>query len=151
MAQWCNPLTLKPEQSGGVGSRRHRPHHLSVMARGRGLDKRLAISAIPALGAKNRNFTFTYVCSIESLRLQFIILSIVSTLCDLFFQFVDQLRKRALQIFCFRDGHIEHILDLCLSASVQKYLYYLVIDPSAVLQKSLDRALFSWNLCVKFD
>ena len=20
MAQWCNPLTLKPEQSGGVGS-----------------------------------------------------------------------------------------------------------------------------------
>ena len=21
VAQWCNPLTLKPEQSGGVGSR----------------------------------------------------------------------------------------------------------------------------------
>ena len=24
VAQWCNPLTLKPEQSGGVGSRRDR-------------------------------------------------------------------------------------------------------------------------------
>ena len=24
MAQWCNPLTLQPEQSGGVGSRRGR-------------------------------------------------------------------------------------------------------------------------------
>ena len=24
VAQWCNPLTFKPEQSGGVGSRRGR-------------------------------------------------------------------------------------------------------------------------------
>ena len=41
VAQWCNPRTLQPEQSGGVISipdRTQGPHHLSVMARGRGLD-----------------------------------------------------------------------------------------------------------------
>ena len=38
VAQWCNPLTLKPEQSCGVGSRRGGPHHLSVMTRSRGLN-----------------------------------------------------------------------------------------------------------------
>ena len=60
VVQWCNPLTLKPEQSGALGSIPDGPHHLSIMTRGRGLDKRLATSAIPALGAKNRNFTFIF-------------------------------------------------------------------------------------------
>ena len=27
---WCNPLTLQPEQSGGMGSIPVGPHHLSV-------------------------------------------------------------------------------------------------------------------------
>ena len=60
MAWWCNPLTLQPEQSGGVGSRRSRAPPLERHDEGRGLDWRLATSAIPALGAKNRNFTFTF-------------------------------------------------------------------------------------------
>ena len=41
--QWCNPLTLRPEQFGGAGSIPDMaqgapigPHHLSVMAKGRG-------------------------------------------------------------------------------------------------------------------
>ena len=38
VAQWCNPLTLKPEESGGVVRDAIGPHHLSVMTRGRGLD-----------------------------------------------------------------------------------------------------------------
>ena len=35
-------------------------HHLSVMTRGRGLHLPLVTSAIPALGAENRNFTVTF-------------------------------------------------------------------------------------------
>ena len=35
MAQWCNPLTLQAEQSGGVGSIIGRPQHLSAMTMGR--------------------------------------------------------------------------------------------------------------------
>ena len=38
VAPWCNPLTLQPEQSGGVGSRPGRAHHLSAITRGCGLD-----------------------------------------------------------------------------------------------------------------
>ena len=56
VAHWCNPLTLKPEQSGGVGSRRGK----AAMTRGRGSDSHLATPTIPVLGAKNCNFTFTF-------------------------------------------------------------------------------------------
>ena len=38
VAQWCNALTLPPEQSGGVGSILGRVAHLSVMTMGRGFD-----------------------------------------------------------------------------------------------------------------
>ena len=43
MAQWCNPLTVQPEKSGGMGSIPGRAHHLSVMTWGRRLD---SISAL---------------------------------------------------------------------------------------------------------
>ena len=36
MAQWYNPLTLKSEHSGGMGSSPNRTHNLSVMTRGHG-------------------------------------------------------------------------------------------------------------------
>ena len=32
--QWCNPLTLRLEQSGRVGSIPGRAYHLSIMTRG---------------------------------------------------------------------------------------------------------------------
>ena len=38
VAQWCNPLTLKSEQSGGVGSNPGRTPPLERHDRGRGLD-----------------------------------------------------------------------------------------------------------------
>ena len=38
VVQWCNPLTLKSEQSGGMVQAPVGPHHLSVMTSGRGLD-----------------------------------------------------------------------------------------------------------------
>ena len=57
--QWCNPLTLQPELTGGVGlisrtapSLEH-PNKVSWT-------QYLATFAIPALGAKNHNFTFTF-------------------------------------------------------------------------------------------
>ena len=59
VAQWCNPLTRKPEQSGGVGSRRDRASPLERHERGLRIRLVLATSAIPVLGAKNCNFTFT--------------------------------------------------------------------------------------------
>ena len=34
VAQWCNPLTLKSEQSGGVGSRRDRASPLERHEKG---------------------------------------------------------------------------------------------------------------------
>ena len=37
------------------------------MTRDRGLDLRFATSVIPALGAKNRNFTFTFPLSVAAL------------------------------------------------------------------------------------
>ena len=62
VAQWCNPLTSKPEQSGGVGSKRGRASPFE--RHDKGSRTRLALSyfcdPIPALGAKNRNFTFTF-------------------------------------------------------------------------------------------
>ena len=42
VAQWCNPLTLKPEQSGGVGSRRDRASPLE--RHDKGSRTRLALS-----------------------------------------------------------------------------------------------------------
>ena len=56
VAPYCNPLTLQPEQSGGWGS-----NPTSTFERhDKGSRTRLAISAIPVLGAENRNFTFTF-------------------------------------------------------------------------------------------
>ena len=57
VAQLCNPLTLQPKHSGGGDSITGRAQLFSVMTSGRGLDKCLATSAIPALGAKSCNFT----------------------------------------------------------------------------------------------
>ena len=57
VAQWCNPLTLKPEQSGRVGS---------IPGRTPPLERHdiCSISAIPALGgAKKCNCTFTFYLS----------------------------------------------------------------------------------------
>ena len=48
VVKWCNPLTLQSEQSGGVGLIPSTAHHLRVPTRCHGL------------GAKNRNFTFTF-------------------------------------------------------------------------------------------
>ena len=42
VAQWCNPLTLKPEQSGGVGSRGGRASPLE--RHDKGSRTRLALS-----------------------------------------------------------------------------------------------------------
>ena len=42
VAQWCNPLTLKPAQSGGVGSRRDRASPLE--RHNKGSRTRLALS-----------------------------------------------------------------------------------------------------------
>ena len=42
LAQWCNPLTLQPEQSGGVGSRCGRASPLERHDKGSG--NRLALS-----------------------------------------------------------------------------------------------------------
>ena len=42
VVQWCNPVTLQAQQSGG-----------------RQLDYVRFLSAIPALGAEKRNFTFS--------------------------------------------------------------------------------------------
>ena len=42
VAQWCNPLTLEPKQSGGVGSRRDRASPLK--RHDKGLGTRLALS-----------------------------------------------------------------------------------------------------------
>ena len=42
VAQWCNPLTWKPEQSGGVGSRRDRASPLK--RHDKGSRTRLALS-----------------------------------------------------------------------------------------------------------
>ena len=60
MAQCCNPLTLQPEQSGERGS-----NPTSIYERhDKGSRTRLALNyAIPAFGAENHNFTFTY-CSL---------------------------------------------------------------------------------------
>ena len=39
VAQWCNPLTLQPEQSGGVGSKSGRaPPPVERHDKGHGLD-----------------------------------------------------------------------------------------------------------------
>ena len=54
--QWCNPLILQLEQSGGVGSmpdRRTPP----LDRYDKGSQSRLAL-AIPVLGARSRNFTY---------------------------------------------------------------------------------------------
>ena len=51
---WCNPLTLQPEQSGGVGSSPGRTPPLE-----RRLD--LLYFCDPSACAEKRNFTFTMV------------------------------------------------------------------------------------------
>ena len=42
VAEWCNPLTLKPEQSGGVGSRRDKASPLE--RHDKGSETRIALS-----------------------------------------------------------------------------------------------------------
>ena len=59
VVQWCNPLTLKLDWSGGVGlipSGAPSPEHLKKK-----LQTQLGslFSAIPALGTKTYHFTFT--------------------------------------------------------------------------------------------
>ena len=49
VAQWCNPLTLQPERSGGVGSRRDRASPLE--RHGKGSWTRLALSYFYDLSA----------------------------------------------------------------------------------------------------
>ena len=49
MAQWCNPLTLQVEQSGGQGSMPIAPRPLSVTVRNRGLDSLLAATLIHSI------------------------------------------------------------------------------------------------------
>ena len=58
--QWCNVLTLQPEQSDGVGSNPSRASPLECHDKGLQTQLGLATSVIPALGAKNHNFTFTF-------------------------------------------------------------------------------------------
>ena len=66
MAQWCNLLILQPEQSGGVGSIHSPGRAPPLECHDKGSHTRLATSAIPALGAKNRNFivNFTFTESV---------------------------------------------------------------------------------------
>ena len=59
VAPWCNPLTLQPEQPGEMGSSPGRAPPLKRHNKGRGFDLVCSTSAIPALGADKRNFTFT--------------------------------------------------------------------------------------------
>ena len=51
VASWCNPLTLQPEQSGGVVSSPGRTPPLEHHDKGS-----------PVLGDEKRNFTFTRKC-----------------------------------------------------------------------------------------
>ena len=60
VAPWCNPLTLQPEQSGGVGSSPGKAPPLERHDKGSRTRLGLLYSAIPALGAEKRNFTFTF-------------------------------------------------------------------------------------------
>ena len=59
MAQWCNPLTLKSEQSRGVGSSPGRTPPLERHDKASRTQLGLLYFCDPALGAKNRNFTYT--------------------------------------------------------------------------------------------
>ena len=59
LVQWCNPLILKPKQTSGVGSVPSRNPPLERHDKGT-----CSISAIPALGAEKRNFTFTIAMKI---------------------------------------------------------------------------------------
>ena len=59
VAQWCNPLTLQPEQSGGVGSILSRTSPLERNDNGSRTRLGPFYSAIPAFGAEKRNFTFS--------------------------------------------------------------------------------------------
>ena len=60
MAPWCDSLTLQPEQSGGVGSNPGMAPPLERHDKGSRTRLGLLLSAIPALGAEKRNFTFTF-------------------------------------------------------------------------------------------
>ena len=60
VALWCNPPTLQPDHSGGVGPIHDRTPPLNVMTRGRGPDWVCSVSAIPALGTEKRNSTISY-------------------------------------------------------------------------------------------
>ena len=53
VGQWCNCLTLQPEQSGGVDSRRSRAPPLEFHDKGSQTRLALSSSMIPVLGAKN--------------------------------------------------------------------------------------------------
>ena len=66
MAQWCKPVTLQPEQSGGVGSRRGRASPLERHDKGSRTRLAQATSANPALDAKNGNFTFIFTSHFEN-------------------------------------------------------------------------------------
>ena len=59
VAQWCKPLTLRPEQSGGQGSIPVRALPLKRYDNRSRIRLCLLYSAIPALGVKNHKVTFT--------------------------------------------------------------------------------------------
>ena len=61
VAQWCNPLTLQPEQSDAVGSILGKVPLLERRDKGsRTRSGLIATTSIPELGTKNDNFTFTF-------------------------------------------------------------------------------------------
>ena len=53
VAQWCNPLALKPEHSRGVGSIPGRTPSLGRHDKGSRTRLRCSITAILAIGAEN--------------------------------------------------------------------------------------------------
>ena len=63
VAQWCNPLTLQPEQSGRVGLKPTVAQPLECHDKGvTDSIKALATSALLAFRTKSRNFTFLSWC-----------------------------------------------------------------------------------------
>ena len=63
MAQWCNPLTLQPEQSGEVGSRRGRASPLE--RHDKGSQTQLALGAKPATSPSSSSSSSSYLITIS--------------------------------------------------------------------------------------
>ena len=70
MAPWCNPLTLQPNQSGGMGSIPGRTPPHERLDKGSQTRLGLLYFCVPALGTENRNFTFTSPSPMTSFCLQ---------------------------------------------------------------------------------